>query len=196
MMKMLDAVKLGAFKPLAVRGKQFPSKADRESVRVQFEKITGHSAQEAAKLFMGREAWENMDSYALFRDRVAWLTEGEFSSLDVPCNAVSAQQLSSDLESEDEASDYDSSSSDSGSTSAEEGMAAVEEDLIGKVNVGFNPHADVDRMYRHVRMKVLRFARSDDMRKTCCGRPVGNTFTIYKKDPDLAWPKCRICFGK
>ena len=78
----------------------------------------------------------------------------------------------------------------------EEGMAAVEEDLMGKAAAGTNPHADVDRMYRHVRTKVLHFAHVDDMHKTCCGRAVGDTFTIYKKDPELAWPKCRICFGK
>ena len=115
--------------------------------------------------------------------------------MDTPCAKRATATDSLDNESEDDDDDDDNSSSDSCSTSAEEGMAAVEERVCGAA-LGANVHADVDRMYRHARTKMLHYAHVNDMHRTCCGRAVSDTFTVYRKDPDMAWPKCRICFGK
>lgn len=196
MMTMLDAIKRGTFRPLALRGQQFVDRAKAVDVRTQFTKCTGYQLDEAAGFFVSKAAMECEDTYNLFCEMISLLQESAYSNLDVPCNSSNLLLPESQLELESEASDNESSSSDSCSTSAEEGMAAVEEDLLGKQSYGVNPHADIDRMYRHVRTKMLHFAHADDMRRTCCGRAVGDTFTIFNKDPELAWPKCRICFGK
>ena len=196
MMTMLESVKQGTFRPLSVRGSHFVDLSQAVSVRAQFSESTGYSLDEAALLFASEVAMQNENSYEAFKDKMSLLGESEFGRIDGPCNRVNMNVSLGGMDSDLEAEDDESSSSDSCSTSAEEGMAAVEEDLMGKAAAGINPHADVDRMYRHVRTKVLHFAHVDDMHKTCCGRAVGDTFTIYKKDPELAWPKCRICFGK
>ena len=206
MMAMLDGIQRGTFLPLAVRGSQFVNVSDAMSARSQFEKSTGYSLEEAGRTFFGDSLLASFPGLDEFDARMSLLNESKFNSLDTPCatpqvNVHLPQDDSEDDDDDDDGDDdddddEDASSSDSCSTPAEEGMAAVEERVLGRNTYGLNSHADVDRMYRHVRTKMLHCAHVDDMHKTCCGRTVSDTFSIFRKDPEFAWPKCRIFFGK
>ncbi|CAL1154662.1 unnamed protein product [Cladocopium goreaui] len=143
MMTMLESVKQGTFRPLSVRGSHFVDLSQAVSVRAQFSESTGYSLDEAALLFASEVAMQNENSYEAFKDKMSLLGESEFGRIDGPCNRVNMNVSLGGMDSDLEAEDDESSSSDSCSTSAEEGMAAVEEDLMGKAAAGINPHADV-----------------------------------------------------
>ena len=193
MMTMLQGVRIGTFKPLAPRDEQFCSKARAEDIREQFQSSLGMSVQDAAEVIFGilpNLAGENKD----FQSLLVWLNSDLTRSLDAPVeDGYGSVEEIFDF-SDDNESEY--SSSDSGSTSAEEGMAVVERQVAGYRYENVNVHADLSRMFRHVRTKMLHYAHVDDMHKTCCGRIVSESFSVFKDDPESAWPKCRVCWGR
>ena len=145
-----------------------------------------------AECIAGFDLNEGDAAFTAFMEKLRYVQDHSWGSVDKPCEdtaSFEAEDVSSGAED-------DSNSSDSDSTSVEEAFAFAE-DIQGESRFAdINSKADMSRIFRHVRTKMLHFARTDDMHKTCCGRIVGDTFTIFKKDPENAWPKCRVCFGR
>ena len=190
MMAMLEGVKNGTFNPLADREGHFASLEQATCVTRQFEDGLGMSVEQAIDLIANQDYIDDNVGAAHLEAKMRLVQAGKDVKLDVPC---ALQHMAEDDSSDDE---LETSSSDSGSTSAEEGMAEVERNVLGGRFHDINAHADVARMFRHVRTKMLHYAHVDDMYKTCCGRVVGESFAMFAKDPESAWPKCRVCFGR
>lgn len=192
MMTMLEGIRMGTFRPLAERSSHFVDRSAAVPAMEQFAVSVESEWETVAECIACFNSEDDDEAFSDFMSKLQYVRDHACGSIDKSCEAgqsANVQDISSDEESEVE-------SSDSGSTSMEEALAFADGDLGEERWGNINVHADMSRVFRHVRTKMLHFARTDDMHKTCCGRVVGDTFTIFKKDPENAWPKCRVCFGK
>ena len=194
MATMLGSVKRGLFVPFAARDEQFVSAASAISVRQQFEKSLGITVETAARSIAGVAQGRGPEAldHESFCANLETLAAGIEQDLDKPCHEADTYPVP---ESSDDEDDSDSSS-DSGSTSAESGMAVVDRELAADRYANVNVNADITRTFRHVRTKMLHYAHVEDMHKTSCGRMISSSFSIFRKDPEHAWPKCRVCWGR
>ena len=145
-----------------------------------------------AECLAGFDLDDGEEAFVSFLGRLQYVKDHSCGSVDKPCEkreSFPTQDISSGEED-------DAGSSDSDSASVEEALAVAEGLHVEERFADISVNADVSSAFRQVRTKMLHFASKDDMHKTCCGQVVGDAFTVYKKDPENAWPKYRVCFGK
>lgn len=75
-------------------------------------------------------------------------------------------------------------------------MAKVEHGVQSQRYADVNVHADMTRNFQHVRAKMLHCAHVNDVRKMCCGRVNNESYSVFKSDPESAWPMCILCWGR
>ena len=185
--KMISEIRSGVFDPCAGPGALFPSTTAVKELKTQIENECGMNIGEIVAAFGGT------------------LPETDPSSWS-PLSAVSSEDLCAVSESEGEHEperDHDedaSSSSCRSSSSSSESTDEATHAMIQSTHLGDRVrdvarHSALTMVFRHKSRRTLHYAHVEDDSKLACGRNKTSAFKQFTGDVELAWPKCKVCFG-
>lgn len=197
MMRVLQAIQEGSFKPCSQRSAMYPEKGSWQEVTEQLKEYCGLELMDFAEKFLTcspddihlmHEAAELQEMWDLLCREPSVFHTGIFEAVG------HMEDFVQNLDSSDSGSGSDVS--DSEASSAEGALAVISDTTASKgEHRNVSQYAILDVMFRHKRAHVLHYGHRDFDDKTACGRAVGNTYSPYYGDPEKAWPHCTVCWG-
>ena len=194
---MLQDIRSGAFVPGASRENMFPAQNQRLTLVAQLEQYTAMTITEIADKIAGGCVRDMVLEGRVSRERYDLLFSEAMPSTHDSGPAVAGLNFSevSPVAISDDADSCDSCSSDSGDSSVEEGFSLVASSASMTRVLNMPEHADLDRVVRHSRTRMIHLGSCEDFEKLACGRHLNSNYLAFTGDLDRSFPKCSGCFG-
>ena len=188
--KMISEIRSGEFDPCAGPGALFPKTTAVKELKTQIEEECGMGLREIVAALGGALPETDPSS---------WSPVSAVTSEDL-CAASDGELHDGEHEPEpDHVEDALSSSCRSSSSSSESTDEATHA-LIQSAHLDDRVrdvarHAALTMVFRHKSRRTLHYAHVEDDSKLACGRNKTSAFKQFTGDVELAWPKCKVCFG-
>ena len=203
MVDMMCQLNSGAFVPHAARDAMFPEPLRRKHIDRQFLEATGLNVSDAAIVMQEGASFSSEAQAEEAETRMLYVS----TPTDVPTGGMVDYLTQDEDMSLRSMPPIDVDSSSSGSDSSPSSSDSEEEEEVeashaildfhqggGKASVP-SESADTMLVFRHSRTKMLHYGHVTHSDRTGCGRLLSESYYCFKKSVDLAFPKCKVCFG-
>ena len=200
LVEMLNQVHTGKFVPAASRDRVFPPPSSRRSIHRAFLDETGLMVMDAARVLQEDGWFATQDAMDEADDRLRRLRADDsfpqvgMVELDEAEDADAGQEVVAEVV------ESSSSDTDASTNSTDESECELHHAYIGVYHEQGSrampsEKSDTMKVYRHSRTKMLHYAHVEHSDRTGCGRSISEAYYVYSADPDVAFPKCKVCFG-
>ena len=208
LVQLMSHIHFGSFNPSAPPDMTFPPALQRKHVTRVFLEETGLNMSDAALVMQQDFSFQSSRAMTEADRRLKTLEEyhpcptvGMMTFLDpneeFAMNAP--QQVIGDSQSVSSSDDSSVDSEVSHSEDDEECEAShALTDAYHNEGRFLEPSANSDSMtmYRHVRTRMVHCGHVQHSDRTGCGRSVSEQYMLFRGDVDVAFPKCKMCFGR
>eukprot|EP00435_Cladocopium_sp_Y103_P026948 s793_g6.t1 len=207
LVQMMSRIHSGSFNPSAPRDMMFPPALQRKHVTRIFLEETGLNVSDAALVMQQDFSFQSHRAMSEADRRLKTLEEyhpfptvGMMTFLnpdeEFAMNAsTQVEKDSQSLSSSDDSSVGSVVSDSEDDEECEASHALIDVYHMEGRSLGPSANSDSMTLYRHIRTRMIHCGHVQHSDKTGCGRAVSEQYMAFRGDVDVAFPKCKLCFG-